>query len=180
MHQRVQATLHDVPIFDSEWYLANNPDVMQSGLNPLVHYVSSGASEGRKPQPADRRNRGFAVLEIPYEIWRSPAPLTGRDVCLFVTYSPSGHIYDHVLHYLDSLIAAQITIVLVIAVDGAERALPKLDGVDGILVRANHGWDFAGWAAGLSVFPDLWNARTLILANDSVYGPINREAKSHP
>jgi len=165
------------PLFDSDWYLANYRDVAEAGVNPLLHYIRSGRSEGREPRPADTLSRNCNVLDIPFEIWRSPAPLTDRDVCLFVTYSPDGHIWDHVLRYLNSLITEQFAVVLVIATDGIERVLPpELDAMEGILVRANHGWDFAAWAAGLAVFPDLWSARTLILANDSIYGPISGQA----
>ena len=39
------------PLFDVKWYLANNPDVAATGLNPLVHYFQFGAAEGRDPNP---------------------------------------------------------------------------------------------------------------------------------
>jgi hypothetical protein len=39
------------PIFDAEFYLAHNPDVRDSGMNPLLHYELHGAAEGRKPHP---------------------------------------------------------------------------------------------------------------------------------
>jgi hypothetical protein len=35
--------------FDAEWYLAHNPDVRSAGIDPLTHYVSFGANEGRDP-----------------------------------------------------------------------------------------------------------------------------------
>jgi hypothetical protein len=34
------------------WYLAQNPDVAQAGLNPLVHYLHYGARAGRNASPA--------------------------------------------------------------------------------------------------------------------------------
>jgi len=34
------------PVFDSRWYLATYSDVTEAEINPLVHYISSGASEG--------------------------------------------------------------------------------------------------------------------------------------
>lgn len=37
------------PDFDSAFYLANNPDVVAKGLNPLVHFLEHGAAEGRLP-----------------------------------------------------------------------------------------------------------------------------------
>jgi hypothetical protein len=36
-------------LFDSHYYLANNPDVGRAGINPLKHYVQNGALEGRNP-----------------------------------------------------------------------------------------------------------------------------------
>lgn len=39
------------PLFDGPWYLANNPDVAVAGLNPLLHYLDSGRTEGRAIRP---------------------------------------------------------------------------------------------------------------------------------
>ncbi len=38
-------------LFDREWYLATNPDVAEAGMDPLVHYITYGAAEGRTPSP---------------------------------------------------------------------------------------------------------------------------------
>ena len=35
--------------FDSNFYLANNPDVKDAEVNPFAHYIELGASEGRDP-----------------------------------------------------------------------------------------------------------------------------------
>ena len=37
--------------FDAEWYLRTYADVAAAGLDPLSHYLSSGAAEGRDPAP---------------------------------------------------------------------------------------------------------------------------------
>jgi len=39
------------PYFDSDFYLAMNPDVQKAGLDPLEHYMKHGSQEGRKPSP---------------------------------------------------------------------------------------------------------------------------------
>ncbi len=36
-------------LFDSNYYLSSNPDVLSAGINPLHHYVTYGWKEGRKP-----------------------------------------------------------------------------------------------------------------------------------
>ena len=38
--------------FDAQWYLANNPDVAEAGIDPALHYASRGWREGRNPGPA--------------------------------------------------------------------------------------------------------------------------------
>ncbi len=38
-------------LFDTQWYLEQYPDVASSGVNPLTHFLLSGAAEGRDPSP---------------------------------------------------------------------------------------------------------------------------------
>ncbi|MBX7484152.1 glycosyltransferase family protein [Qipengyuania qiaonensis] len=38
-------------LFDAKWYLSANPDVEESGVNPIEHYVMNGAYEMRDPGP---------------------------------------------------------------------------------------------------------------------------------
>ncbi|TGQ74328.1 MAG: glycosyltransferase [Mesorhizobium sp.] len=37
--------------FDEPWYLAQNPDVATSGIDPIFHYIDHGAAESRNPSP---------------------------------------------------------------------------------------------------------------------------------
>src|SRR5262249_11712400 len=37
---------------DTDWYLAQNPDVAAAGINPLAHYLQKGGGEGRYPSPS--------------------------------------------------------------------------------------------------------------------------------
>lgn len=45
--QRLRAS----PLFDQAWYLAQYPDVLASGLDPVEHYLMHGAAENRDPGP---------------------------------------------------------------------------------------------------------------------------------
>jgi hypothetical protein len=38
-------------LFDESWYKENYPDVAAAGIDPIEHYLSSGADEGRNPGP---------------------------------------------------------------------------------------------------------------------------------
>lgn len=41
--------------FDVDSYLLRNPDVLEAGLNPLMHYIEYGRSEGRQPVLGDQQ-----------------------------------------------------------------------------------------------------------------------------
>ena len=49
------------PLFDAEWYLANNPDVAAAGQDPALHYVRDGARECRDPGPLFSTNSYLAA-----------------------------------------------------------------------------------------------------------------------
>ena len=38
-------------MFDTDWYLAQYPEILESKENPLLHYIRIGANEGRDPNP---------------------------------------------------------------------------------------------------------------------------------
>ncbi|MTW22682.1 hypothetical protein [Allochromatium palmeri] len=44
---------HPSPAFDTHHYLRVNPDVVESGFNPLVHYLRFGQAEGRDSKPVE-------------------------------------------------------------------------------------------------------------------------------
>jgi GT2 family glycosyltransferase/glycosyltransferase involved in cell wall biosynthesis len=67
------AILASSPLFDAQWYLHRYPDVAEARMDPLEHYVTFGAAEGRDPGPRfstkwyltqypDVRNEGFNPL----------------------------------------------------------------------------------------------------------------------
>lgn len=39
-------------LFDRDWYLEQYPDVKKAKVNPISHYLESGAGEGRNPSPS--------------------------------------------------------------------------------------------------------------------------------
>jgi len=45
------AIIRSSDLFNELWYLAANPDVAQSGMDPVIHYLLHGAYEGRDPSP---------------------------------------------------------------------------------------------------------------------------------
>ncbi len=49
--RRDLALMRYSPLFDRDWYLAHNPDVARSGMDPACHYIRFGGFEGRDPSP---------------------------------------------------------------------------------------------------------------------------------
>jgi hypothetical protein len=43
--------IRQTQIFDKNWYLENNPDVEQAGIDPVTHFYYNGAYEGRMASP---------------------------------------------------------------------------------------------------------------------------------
>jgi glycosyltransferase involved in cell wall biosynthesis len=39
------------PDFDTQFYLTSNPDILEAGLNPFLHYIVTGKAERRFPNP---------------------------------------------------------------------------------------------------------------------------------
>ena len=112
--------------------------------------------------------------------WHKPVvpDLSGRDVCLFVSYAPDGFLKPHVQHYLAALRQHGFVVVAIAATDLAELTPPDLpiwlSLTDAFAMRENAGFDFGAWAAVLNTHPGIWGAASLTLANDSVFGPFDR------
>ena len=66
----------DHPGFSAGWYLAVNPDVRSSSMDPNVHYCSFGAHEGRDPSPFfDTKFYLEQVARLEIDIESSMTPL---------------------------------------------------------------------------------------------------------
>ncbi len=112
-HRAVEV-IRDAGVFDEEEYLARNPDVVESGLDPILHYIRHGAEEGRQAHPffdenyylqnnPDVANSGQVPLEhfVRYgaEEQRSPHPqfnvnayLTKHAFCRINKLNPLTHL----------------------------------------------------------------------------------------
>ena len=102
-------------------------------------------------------------------------PLAGSArVAVFVHYDPAGHVHDYVLYYLRALSEAGCAVVVVsnapqLDAIAVQRLLP-LSAL--VLHRRNVGYDFGAYKDGLAALGDLTRFELVVLANDSVYGPL--------
>ncbi|WP_058498349.1 rhamnan synthesis F family protein [Legionella gratiana] len=99
------------------------------------------------------------------------------EIALFVTFAPQGVIKPHVQHYLRSLKKQKIAIILIVAANQSNIDINAdiIQETNGVFVRQNSGFDFAAWAHIFYEYPQLYNAKTLYLLNDSIIGPTNND-----
>jgi lipopolysaccharide biosynthesis protein len=96
-------------------------------------------------------------------------------VAVFSHFDPYGRIRDHTRAYIDALRNEGFDVVLVTnshTLAPADRAW-ALGRVAHLVVRRNVGYDFAAWRDAMRVcnLPSA-DTRFLLIANDSVYGPL--------
>jgi lipopolysaccharide biosynthesis protein len=107
--------------------------------------------------------------------WPEGAVSLGPDVALFCHFDPAGAVRQNVLHYLAALRSSGFSVVAVSNSGWLEPAgLAALrDACAAVLLRRNRGWDFAAWREAMERLglprPE---TRRVLLANDSVYGPL--------
>ena len=113
-------------VFDPAWYLADNPDVAASGIDPLTHYLDAGWKEARDPHPlfdvswylaehADVRSAGIEPLQHYLQWgWREgwdPHPLfdsrwyldryrgeVSAEICPLLDYIDHGVVKGRLVH----------------------------------------------------------------------------------
>jgi lipopolysaccharide biosynthesis protein len=95
-----------------------------------------------------------------------------QDVCLFAHFDQDDKVDDYVLGYLAQLRESNFSIVFISTsrLSAAETARLR-DTCCDVILRENAGLDFASWSAGFAKHASAIGGR-LLLANDSVYGPI--------
>jgi lipopolysaccharide biosynthesis protein len=93
-------------------------------------------------------------------------------VCFFAHHDCDGAVGAHVLHYLTELSRAGFAIVFVTTSALSPPAMASVEALcRAVLVRANEGLDFGSWATAFARYGDELRGE-LLLANDSVYGPL--------
>lgn len=100
---------------------------------------------------------------------------TANRIAIFVHYDRHGQVADYVRYYLEQLAAAGYGILFVSnSPTLTPAALADLRGRCGLILRRrNLGYDFGAYRDALREIPAPGRLDSLILANDSVYGPFH-------
>jgi lipopolysaccharide biosynthesis protein len=95
-----------------------------------------------------------------------------QDVCLFAHFDGGDKVDEYVLWYLRKIKEVHFSIIFISTARLSQTDVERLrvDCCD-VILRENSGLDFGSWSAGFAKHSSGINGR-LLLANDSVYGPI--------
>ena len=121
-----------------------------------------------------RKNIPLVASErAPLKEWETKIPLDLGRVCVFSHFDPDGKVADHVLEYLKEIKKNNWSIVFATScgnLDAEERA--KLSSyVSRIIGTHGEGRDWGNYSLGYNYLCRHGEIKTLLLANDSVYGP---------
>ena len=120
------------------------------------------------------RDKSSKEPHVRHNVEGAISPDHGRPVCLFSSYDGESIVREGVYHYLRQLeMAGFDTVFISTSAAISELDLKKLEGYCiRIINRENRGYDFYSWKVGLEAYPQYHEHAGLLLANDSVYGPL--------
>ena len=120
------------------------------------------------------KDKGSKKPLIRYREEEFISPNYDRPVCFFCSYDRESIIRENVYYYLNELTLAGFDIVFISSSDTVSDVdLKKLSkNCIRIISRENKGYDFYSWKTGLQEYPQYNAHRALLLANDSVIGPL--------
>jgi hypothetical protein len=136
-------------------------------------HLSSQAARFGVSEWSFRRAAGDTANQVMARL-EGAAPATSRR-CVFVHYEAQGRVLQHTRAYLEALAEADFSILFVSNAPRLEEEArawlaPRCTAV---LLRRNRGYDFGAYRDGIRTLrEELPGLTMLLLANDSVYGPL--------
>ncbi|MFJ1309556.1 rhamnan synthesis F family protein [Agrobacterium sp. P15N1-A] len=184
------ADVETSPTFPSACLLRKSALKWISAMNIERRDVETGLYDAPtllKLIPSLVRKAGFGIVPIPFfheelligrpvteASWvqfRSISDPKRKNICLFVgLLGKDGKFAPHALAYMRALKEQGLYLyALGVSLSPPETACdPGKDFCDAFAARENDGHDFGLWAAALQRQPELWEAETLLFANDSM------------
>lgn len=170
------------PDFSCQFYLEANPDVRDSDLNPLLHYLSSGKREGRATKPSLKPNKkslvpssgiSTAMAKTAHFRWVKTGQFSAKDhVLILVCFCPTGKMSELQISLVNTYRSAGYKLFLICNTGDFSNLAAGYecsDSAEAILVRENVGFDFGAWQDALKLCTSVSKAKTITFTNDSVY-----------
>jgi rhamnosyltransferase len=135
---------------------------VQSAISSRVDYVVNG-----RLLHSYRSKERLIKSDI-----KSQADNQKSRLCVFSHFDKHGKVEDYIEYYLEKLKNIGCEIVFVSTAELSNSAKEKVSQhANRVITRKNIGRDFGSWKLGLKL-TDLQEYEQIVLANDSVYGPL--------
>jgi lipopolysaccharide biosynthesis protein len=136
---------------------------LEQALIHLHAWLAYGISFVDQADPVENVRQGRVALD------------QARRVAVFVHYDQHGSVHDFIYHYIRELAECGFAIIFVSNCPKlAQEDTERLVSVCALVVqRRNRGYDFGAYRDGIALIPSVESLEHLVLANDSVYGPLN-------
>ena len=100
---------------------------------------------------------------------------SGKKICLFAHFDVDAIVREYVVYYLQALKAEGFDVIFISTSETVKKE--ELDKIEDLtckcIVRRNIGYDFGSWKTGFQYINDYRDCELVVLANDSVVGPVN-------
>lgn len=119
--------------------------------------------------------RVFPRMPAKRKVWDGAVkPGSRAMLCVFAHFDRHGMIDDYVVHYLSELSRVGCEIVFVSSAPALREEVVKsvLPHCSRMIWRENVGYDFGSWRDALASCGDVSHYDRIVIANDSVYGPL--------
>ena len=106
--------------------------------------------------------------------WEKEYQGKGRELCLFVSYTPKPKVKSYVAHYIQALKNQGIDVILILNTDFPELPIENLaynPNISGLCIRENKGFDFGAWSQVMAQVNST-NFDRIYWVNDSLFGPL--------
>ncbi len=114
------------------------------------------------------------VILARYDGKSIPSTDTNTRLCVFAHYDPQDKLAEYVRFYIKALIDLGLAVIFVSSCQrlALEDVAFLQQFCKHVILKKNIGHDFGSWKVGIDQIPDLTQCRQLVLANDSVFGPL--------
>lgn len=164
--------------FDICKYTSKYPDVYNSGINPLYHYIEHGRFELREKfsSESDFDKKKVFLNLLNEENGLDCIKIKHKRAAIFASYSKDFIINDYVVYYLESLREVVDAIIFVSDNYFPPSQIAKIVHLIDYYKCQNHReYDFGSYKRGLEILEknnmlDVFDE--VVFCNDAVYGPI--------
>ena len=118
-----------------------------------------------------------AIDELAHTVVKSPPKIHKNDtIVLFAMFTQDGKLSRDTRYYIDCLRSSFTHVIGVVCTDAPFEnmdAKALAQPFSALVLRENHGLDFAGWALLMRLWPEVWQSKQMLFTNDSLFGPLD-------